>query len=224
MKSFLVLLILASFLISCGPGEPAVPASSITVLYTDAAAPYLSELNACAGDTTVNAVQQAANLIDLQSGELAILIGRAPGGHSTAFQIANEDLYVVLNPRNPVKSLSASQVRDLFTGLITSWEEVGGLEVPVEAWVFSPAEDIQQIFMTTFLGGSAITSNARLATSMEEMRQEISGNVYSVGIITSHWATDDLSTAFTISGLPVLVITKREPIEIMQGIISCLQK
>lgn len=224
MKHILVFIILTLILVACGPGEPTVPVGSITVLYTDAVAPWLSELYMCAGDRTVNAVQQAANLIDLQSGELAMVIGASPSGNSTAYQIDSEDLFVILNPRNPVKSLTAGQVRGLFTGLITSWETVGGLEAPVVVWVFPPGEDIQQGFMTTFLAGSAITSNARLATSMADMRQEIASNGDAVGILTRHWTTDDLSTAYTITGLPVLVLTQGEPQDTIQGLISCLQK
>lgn len=215
---------LALILVACGPGEPVVPVGSITVQYTDAASPWLSELNACAGDRTVNAVLRAANLIDLQSGEVAMEIGTSPGGNSKAYQIGSEDLIVILNPRNPVKSLTAGQVRGLFTGLITSWEAVGGLEAPVVVWVFPPGEDLQQFFMTTFLAGSAITSNARLATSMADMRQEIASNGDAVGILTRRWTTDDLSTAYTITGLPVLVLTQGEPQDTIQGLISCLQK
>jgi hypothetical protein len=224
MKHILVFMILASILVACGPNEPTVPIGSITVLYTDAASPWLPGLYGCAGNRTVNAVQQAANLIDLQSGELAMELGVSPGGNLTAYQIARDDLVVILNPRNPVKSLTAGQVRNLFTGLITSWEGVGGLEAPVEVWVFSPGEDIEQVFMTTFLGGSAITSNARLATSMEEMRQEIAGNVNTVGILTRSWVTADLSIAYLFTGLPVLLLSQDEPQDTIQGFISCLQK
>ena len=217
-------MIFASILVACKPNEPAVPVSPITVLYTEAAVPWLPGLYVCAGDRTVNAVQRAANLIDLQSGELAMEIGASPGGITTAYQIGSEDIVVIFNPRNPVQLLTAGQVRGLFTGLITSWEAVGGSKAPVDVWVFSPGEDIQQVFMTTFLAGSAITSNARLATSMEEMRQEIAGDVTSVGILTRSWMTDDLSTAYSITGLPVLVLSQGEPQDVIQGIISCLQK
>jgi phosphate transport system substrate-binding protein len=224
MKPIIVFLILASILVACGPAEPAVLVSPITVLYTEATVPWLPGLYICAGDRTVNAVQRALNLIDLQSGELAMEIGASPVENSTAYQIGSEDIVVILNPRNPVKSLTAGQIRGLFTGLITSWEAVGGSKSPVDVWVFSPGEDIQQLFMTTFLADSAVTSNARLATSMEEMRQEIAGNVNSVGILTKRWATDDLSTAYSITGLPVLVLSQGEPQDAIQGLISCLQK
>jgi hypothetical protein len=224
MKYFLVIVILALLLAACESIEPTVPAGLITVQYTDAASPWLSELSACAGDMTVNAVPRAANLIDLQSTDMAIVVGSTPGMNLAAYQIDEEELLVILNAQNPVKSLTAEQTRDLFTGLIKSWDAVDGLEAPVEVWVFSIGEDIQQIFTTTFLAGSAVTSDARLATSMEEMRQAIAGNVNAVGLLTGSWTMDDLTTAFSISDLPVLVLTQGEPPDTIQGVISCLQR
>ena len=224
MKHFLVIVILALLLTACESIEPTVPVGSITVQYTNAASPWLSELSACAGDMTVNAVPRAANLIDPQSADMAIVIGSTPGMNSHAYQIDEEELMVILNAQNPVKSLTAEQARDLFTGLIKSWDEVGGLDAPVEVWVFSPSEDIQQIFVITFLAGSAVTSDARLATNMEEMPQAIAGNINAVGIFTNRWTMDDLTTAFSISGLPVLVLTQGDPLESIQGVISCLQR
>jgi len=224
MKHFLVIVILALLLTACESIEPTVPVGSITVQYTNAASPWLSELSACAGDMTVNAVPRAANLIDPQSADMAIVIGSTPGRNSNAYQIDEEELMVILNAQNPVKSLTTEQARDLFTGLIKSWDAVGGLDAPVEVWVFSPGDDIQQIFVITFLAGSSVTSDARLATSMEEMRQAIAGNVNAVGLLTGSWTMNDLTTAFSISGLPVLVLTQGEPLDTIQRVISCLQK
>jgi len=224
MKHFLVIVILALLLTACESIEPTVPVGSITVQYTNAASPWLSELSACAGDMTVNAVPRAANLIDPQSADMAIVIGSTPGRNSNAYQIDEEELMVILNAQNPVKSLTTEQARDLFTGLIKSWDAVGGLDAPVEVWVFSPGDDIQQIFVITFLAGSSVTSDARLATSMEEMRQAIAGNVNAVGLLNGSWTMNDLTTAFSISGLPVLVLTQGEPLDTIQRVISCLQK
>ena len=38
---------------------------------------------------------------------------------------------VIVNPGNPVANLSRDQVRDIFTGTITNWKDVGGPDAPI---------------------------------------------------------------------------------------------
>lgn len=40
--------------------------------------------------------------------------------------IAVDGLAVIINPQNPVESLTLSQVRDIFSGSISNWNQVGG--------------------------------------------------------------------------------------------------
>src|SRR6187200_1185632 len=43
-----------------------------------------------------------------------------------AYPIARDGLSVYLNASNPVKELTLAQIRDIYTGKITNWKEVGG--------------------------------------------------------------------------------------------------
>jgi phosphate transport system substrate-binding protein len=45
---------------------------------------------------------------------------------------------VVVNAANPVATLTKEQVRDLFTGVITNWSAVGGLDAPVDIYARDP--------------------------------------------------------------------------------------
>lgn len=42
------------------------------------------------------------------------------------FPIAKEPLLILVNKNNPVKNLSLKQVRDIFSGRVQNWKEVGG--------------------------------------------------------------------------------------------------
>ena len=46
-------------------------------------------------------------------------------------QIATEALVFLVNAQNPVDSLSAQQLRDIYTGKITNWKEVGGADAEI---------------------------------------------------------------------------------------------
>ena len=45
---------------------------------------------------------------------------------------------VVVNSANPVTSLTSAQVRDLFTGAIQNWKDVGGPDAPVHLLIRNP--------------------------------------------------------------------------------------
>ncbi len=48
-----------------------------------------------------------------------------------AYPIAQEGIAVVLHPDLPVDNLTINQVRDIYTGFIDNWEDVGGPNAPI---------------------------------------------------------------------------------------------
>jgi len=225
MKHSITFLILACCLLpACNSATPTAGAEPITVQYTAAAAPWLADLFECAGANLVTAEQRAANFMDPQSVNMAIRIGPSADITSLAYQISNEELVVILNPQNPINALTAEQVRGLFSGQTLNWREINGSNTPVQVWVFSSGEDVEQLFEQTTLGGSPVTSLARLATSMQEMSQAIASDVNAVGMLPTHWKTENVADVFTIATVPVLALTPAEPQGAVQELIACLQK
>ena len=49
-------------------------------------------------------------------------------------KIANEGFVFFVNKRNPVNSLTADQIRKIYSGEITNWKEVGGLDAEIVAF------------------------------------------------------------------------------------------
>lgn len=47
--------------------------------------------------------------------------------------LALEPILILVNQSNPVSNLSTQQVRDIFSGKITNWKEVGGKDQPIVA-------------------------------------------------------------------------------------------
>ncbi len=225
MKRTFAFLTLACFLLpSCNSATPTIPEESITVLYTAAAAPWLASLYDCAGANVVTTEERAADFLDLHSVDMAIRIGQTANMTSPAYQIGSEELLVIINPQNPINALTGEQVRGLFTGQVLNWQEVKGPNAPVQVWVFSSGEDVQQIFEQTTLGGSPVTSTARLAAGPDEMVQAITSDVNAVGILTRRWKADDISSVYTVASVPVLALTPGEPQGVVQKILACLQK
>jgi phosphate transport system substrate-binding protein len=52
----------------------------------------------------------------------------ANGRHPKANVVAMDGICVIVNPSNPVRALTKKQIKDIFTGKISNWQQVGGNE------------------------------------------------------------------------------------------------
>jgi len=41
-------------------------------------------------------------------------------------KVATDGIAIIINPENPIKSLSLSEIKDIYSGKITTWEQLGG--------------------------------------------------------------------------------------------------
>lgn len=61
--------------------------------------------------------------------------------------IGKEAFVFVVNSKNPVSSLSSQQVKDIYTGKITNWKEVGGKNRKIKAFQRSKSSGSQSAFL-----------------------------------------------------------------------------
>ncbi len=208
----------AIFLAACGTNSPQAVSQVVKVHATSAASPWLKNVYDCAPSSA------AVSLSDPASADISIRLSQPAGLNTPAFQIGSDEILVVVNPQAGVSTLSASQVRDLFAGQITSWKDAGGGNVPVQVWVFDSGEDIQQVFDQVDMAGRLVTSQARLAVSAQNMADAIGNNPGSIGILTRRLKTNNTQEVFGGVSVPVLAITKSEPQGAVKQLIACLQK
>jgi phosphate transport system substrate-binding protein len=61
-------------------------------------------------------------------------------------------ILTVVNPANPIKNLSLKQVKDIFTGRITNWRALGGVNAPINVYVGPPNGGINDTWKKLILG------------------------------------------------------------------------
>lgn len=101
-------------------------------------------------------------------GELAILEGRAdlagvagrPRAETlqkgvVATLIGQDAIAVVVNPANPIDSLTRSQLKDIFTGKVSNWKELGGPDLTIRPYIVGPASATRKVFRSAILGEAA---------------------------------------------------------------------
>ncbi len=189
----------------------------LTVYITSAAYPRASELYGCVPSSLVVAQSDPA------SAELTLRLGEPSPLLTPAFQVGIEDILIVNHPQVGVGPLTTDQVRQLFSGRITNWKDIGGNDLPVQVWTYSTGEDIQQVFDRAVMLGQPVTSFARLAVSSQAMSDGVGNTPGSIGYLPRRWKAGNTREALKVVSVPVLVITHSQPRGAEKDLIACLQ-
>ena len=75
------------------------------------------------------------------------------GGPLDARPVALDAFVILLNAGNPVGSLTAGQVRDIYSGRITNWREVGGPDAPIRPYQRPRNSGSQELMRALVMGG-----------------------------------------------------------------------
>jgi hypothetical protein len=201
----------------CSPRLPESPVPVISVYATSAARPWLESFYSC-GDTGA-----AIRLSDPQSADVQVRLGEPAELRLPAFQIGEEDILVVVHPRDAVGALEPFQVQRLFAGEVTNWSDLGGADLPVQVWTYAAGEDVQQYFDRVVMEGRPVTSLARLAVSAQAMSDGVGASPGAVGFLPRRWKTGNTREALRLPGLPVLAISRTEPSGITKQLLGCVQ-
>jgi len=204
-------------LASCGPATIPITPRLVNVYVTSAAYPRVSDLYTCAPPSIV------IGLSDPDSAELTLRLGEPLPLAMPAYQVGTEDILIVDHPQVGIGPLSVAQVRQLFSGLITNWKDVGGNDLPVKVWTYSAGEDVQQIFDRFVMAGEPVTSQAWLAVSSQAMSDAVGNSPGSIGYLSRRWKAGNTREALKVATVPVLIVARSAPQGPLKDLVACLQ-
>ncbi len=88
---------------------------------------------------------------DISRNELEL--ARDSGVEIETEPLAIDALAFIVNPKNPVKNLSSDQVRKIYTGEITNWKEVGGVDHAITPYIRNADSGSQEKMETLVMKG-----------------------------------------------------------------------
>lgn len=91
-------------------------------------------------------------ILSVPVSEEQLILAEEKGFELESVPVAMEGFVFVVNEENPVDTLSAEQIRRIYSGEITNWKEVGGLDEPIIAYQRN-RDSGSQNYMTEFMGG-----------------------------------------------------------------------
>jgi phosphate transport system substrate-binding protein len=129
----------------------------------------------------LEALRDGATDIALASRELASEEGEGLEG----VVIAHDAIAVLVNEGNPVQSLTIEQVRDLFSGDIVAWSEVGGEEEDVQVLSREDGSGTRQAFEESVMQGRRVTLTAIVVPGNSAVGDFVAENVATIGYASS---------------------------------------
>ena len=109
--------------------------------------------------------------------------------------IAYDGIVVVTHPSNNVKDLTTEQVKQIFTGEITNWKEVGGKDMEIVVVSREDGSGSRDAFqeIVGYESGQLIR-NAIIASGNGNIKTTVANNKHAIGFISFEYIDDTIST------------------------------
>jgi phosphate transport system substrate-binding protein len=146
---------------------------------------------------------------------------------SESFQvqgIGTNTIQVYLNKTNRVSALSQTQLRDIFTGKITNWKQVGGENRKIVTVWGDETPDLNRLFSKYIIGTRPIVKTAVKATDQQSIIEFIAKTPGAIGIASHAYKsgrTRNPRTPFVSA--KVIAITKGSPSEDLQKLLEVVK-
>lgn len=108
-------------------------------------------------DGKADVVQSARQVL---GGEVTALRERR-GRKFVQVPVAIEVAGILVHPSNPVRELSIFEVRQILSGTVRNWKQVGGKDAPIKIYGRDSSSDVRDFIETEYLGDASISSSAR---------------------------------------------------------------
>lgn len=98
-------------------------------------------------------------------------------------KIAKEGLVFLVNSDNPVNSLTLEQIKDIYTGKITNWSQVGGKDEEILAYQKEENSSAQNAMNSLVMKNEKIVNANNIIESTEELVEKIEDSNIGTSII-----------------------------------------
>jgi phosphate transport system substrate-binding protein len=166
------------------------------------------------GGSGVGISSLLAGTCDIADSSRSITDNERKGRNGVALvdqKIAIDAVCVIVNPSNPVNGLTMDQFKQILTGKITNWIEVGGENLPIAVYTRESTSGTYDTVQKIVLGSDNVTLSAITVNSNGEMAQAIGGNPNGIGYVgIGYLAGNSSIKGLTLNGIAPSEKTARD--------------
>ena len=233
---------------TAAPATGTLDQNPLTVAYTSSLEWLLPAMTTCAGaveDFSIITHSLPADKLDPAANAISLRWGPPEDLTDYSAALGSERLALIVNPQNPLISLTPELAQKLSAAEFTSWGDLfqkcpecfsGAPDETIAASVpalnfYSAAEEPQQIYVNAVMAGRPVASApALLIPGGTQMRQIVAETPAAFGFIPAHFLNESIKevalAAIDLAALekPILAISTAEPAGKTRDWLICLTK
>ncbi len=136
------------------------------------------------------------------------------------FKWAIDGVGVVVNPKNPVKSLTKQQLKDIYSGNITSWKTLSGPDRKINVYTRDKSSGTREVFWKKALDKGEIIPQANFVVSNGAMKSAVANDPYSIGYVSVGHIDSSVSPVALDNVVPTIDTVKSGKYAIARGLYS----
>jgi phosphate transport system substrate-binding protein len=117
------------------------------------------------------------------------------------YVIGSYSVAVVENANNPVGNLTTNQIRDIFTGAIQNWKDVGGPDAPIHLYIRDPISGTYLGFRELAMENKPYAHDPKLFTNYIGIVQALAQDPAGIGYSSIELAKSDGVKPVTVEGV-----------------------
>ena len=99
----------------------------------------------------------------------------------TEYKVALDGLSVYVNAENPIKELSLDQLKDIFTGKVKNWKDIGGADSPITVYSRENSSGTYEFFKEHVLKGQDFAASAQTMPGTAAILQAVAKDSNGIG-------------------------------------------
>jgi phosphate transport system substrate-binding protein len=156
-----------------------------------------------AGDCDIAGASRVANDTELKQVNTKNL-------ELNTYMVGSYTFAVVVNAANPVGSLTKEQVRDIFTGAVKNWNEVGGPDAAINLDIRDPISGTYLGFRELAMEDKPYAESAKKFTNYLDIVKAVAADPNAIGYSSISLAKTDGVKAMSLGQVPASPLAVRE--------------
>lgn len=136
------------------------------------------------------------------------------------FKWAVDGVGVVVNPANPIKSLTKDQLKRIYAGEIDNWSKIGGIDHGITIYTRDEASGTRAVFWGKALDKSEITTSALFVPSNGAMKTAVASDPHAIGYVSVGHMDETVAPVALDGVTPTLETVKSGQYPIARGLYS----
>ena len=136
------------------------------------------------------------------------------------YQWAIDGVGLVVNPKNPVQSITKEQLKKIFSGKINNWAALGGADHTITVYTRDEASGTRAVFWNKALDKGTISTKALFVSSNGAMKTAIANDPYAIGYVSVGHMDESVAPVAFDGVTPTLETVKNEQYQIARGLYS----